>query len=107
MTPSARYTALSLVLGLTSLAGCRNQPARATSTVVDSAGVAVVTNTTASSTAESRLRLDPIPAVDIGGRSDDKRYDLVNIGDALRLPDGRIVVMVNGSSDVRYYDATG
>lgn len=107
MSPAPRHAGISLVLCLTSVSGCRNHPAPVTGTVVDSAGVAVVTNTTAFSTAESRLRLDTMPAVDIGGRSDDKRYDLVNIGDALRLPDGRVVVMANGSFDVRYFDAAG
>src|SRR3990172_4427471 len=62
MRPAARHAAFSLVLGLNIISSCRSDPTRVTSTVVDSAGIAVVTNVTPPSTAASRLWLDTGPA---------------------------------------------
>jgi hypothetical protein len=51
--------------------------------------------------------IDGAPTVDIGGSADDPHDQLSNIGDVVRLGDGRIAVMNNGTSELRFYDSLG
>jgi hypothetical protein len=52
-------------------------------------------------------RLSPTPILQIGVVDGDSAYMFHNVASALRLPDGRIAVMNEGSHQLRLYDATG
>lgn len=86
-------------------AGCGGDVPQHADTTRDSAGVAIVTAPLP--LAEAGISVETVPALDIGGRAGDPRYDLVNTADAIRLGDGRIVIAVDGAAEVRYYDADG
>jgi hypothetical protein len=86
--------------------GCGNRTSGPPMSVHDSAGVAVVT-TPLVGAAPGQPSLQTTPVLDIGGRPADQRYDLVNVTDALRLSDGRVVVAADGTADVRYFDSVG
>jgi hypothetical protein len=75
--------------------------------VRDSAGVVIVENAYPDSAGVTWWQLDMKPLVDIGSAAAEEGAALFQVGDALRLADGRIVVSNGGSSDVRYYSADG
>lgn len=73
----------------------------------DSAGISIVENRGAVWAEAERWRVADAPLVDIGVLEGDSRYQLFRVVDATRLSDGRIVVANAGTSELRYYDATG
>lgn len=78
--------------------------------VRDSAGVRIVENARPLLPAARSWRVDPRPEVDIGGNeatAGDTLYEFVRVNGAVRLSDGRIVVAVDGSLTLRFYDARG
>lgn len=52
-------------------------------------------------------RLSDAPIVTIGEEEGPEEYSLYQVGAALRLPDGRILIHNNGSDELRYYDSSG
>lgn len=81
-------------------------PATPATHVRDSAGVEIVDNPRPAR--GSRLGwVGPEPALTIGARVGDAPYLLHRVRDAARLPDGRIVVADQGSSELRVFDASG
>ena len=88
------------------LQACSDAGARQTATIRDSAGISIVESTLPAWRESDALALDTTPVVDIGG-TDEPDYDLVQVGDALRLSDGRIAVFVNATANLRIYDSTG
>lgn len=75
-------------------------------TVSDSAGIAIVENVFPDSSAVAWWRLAE-PELDIGSAEAEEAYSVYEVADALRLPDGRVVVANGGSADVRYYAPDG
>ena len=74
--------------------------------VRDSAGVEIVENPRPAR--GSRLGwVGPEPSLTIGARVGDAPYLLHRVRDATWLPDGRIVVADQGSSELRVFDASG
>lgn len=73
----------------------------------DSAGIRIVQN--APSPGGSRLpwRIGAEPAVTVGRAEGDEPYLLYRVTDALRLADGRIVVLNNGTQELRVFDGDG
>ena len=72
----------------------------------DSAGIRIIQNSPPDG---SRLpwRIGPEPAVTIGRAEGDEPYLLYRAWDALRLADGRIVVLNDGTQELRVFDADG
>ena len=75
--------------------------------VRDSAGIRIVQN--ASPPGGSRLpwRIGAEPAVTVGRAEGDEPYLLNRVTDALRLADGRILVLNNGTQELRVFDGNG
>lgn len=89
------------------LGACGAAEASPDHVVVDSAGVAVVQNRRPAWSAEEAWRIEPEPAVEIGGLDVPPEYALYQVAAALRLADGRILVGDRGSSELRFYDESG
>lgn len=95
---------LSLAAGL---ASCSGEAADRRTVVRDSAGVAIVENDAADLSAIARWSLETTPAVDIGAFEGAEAETLFRVVGAVRLDDGRIAVANAGTSEVRYFDASG
>jgi len=101
-----QYRTITLAALIAGLQACSDAGARQTATVRDSAGVSIVESTLPAWNERDAWTLDTTPVVDIGG-TDDPDYDLVQVGDAVRLSDGRIAVFTNATANLRIYDSTG
>jgi len=99
--------ALACGLLLAAAACATDAGAGAEYTMVDSAGVTVVTNVSGSWTEATAWRVAAEPTVDIGVLEGEPEYQLFRARDALRLSDGRIVVANAGTNELRFFDAQG
>ncbi|HEX2077028.1 MAG TPA: hypothetical protein VHG08_04940 [Longimicrobium sp.] len=98
---------LSLLL-LLLLAACGGGgDAGATATVRDSAGIQIVENRGGGRGENEGWRLSDEPTLQIGVAEGDTLYQMDRVRAALRLGDGRIVVVNAGSHQIRWYDANG
>lgn len=105
--PSRRYPHVPCAIAI-ALAACTDSGARQTAVVTDSAGVSIVESRAAAWDAGEEWRLDSIPALRIGGAEDaEPAYDLLQVSDAVRLSDGSIALINNGTSELRFYDRSG
>ena len=104
-----RAVGLSSIAVLTAiLVACTGDgPDRDHFTTRDSAGVRIVENYTPAWGEGEGWRLSDAPIVTIGVEEGPEEYSLYQVGAALRLPDGRILIHNNGSDELRYYDSTG
>ena len=73
----------------------------------DSAGVTIVENERPAPDTRLGWRVGEAPFLTIGALEGDPTYELYQVRDASRLPDGRIVVANAGSSELRVFDASG
>lgn len=73
----------------------------------DSLGIRIIENREPAWTEGEHWRVDAEPALSLGTVAGDPSQQLFGVVDAVRLPDGRIVVANAGSSDLRYFDASG
>jgi hypothetical protein len=87
-------------------AGCAGN-GRGEPVVRDSAGVRIVENSALLPDAPPLWTIAAEPAVDIGVLEGDEAYQLSQVGGAVRLSDGRIVVANGGSQELRFFDSTG
>ncbi|NNG17412.1 MAG: hypothetical protein HKM89_13115 [Gemmatimonadales bacterium] len=100
--------ALVCMLGMTLPVGCATSDGTGnTVTVRDSAGITIVESTEPAWAEGTGWRVGDVPSVEIGGLPDDPRYDLLRVGAAFRLADGRLVVANAGSQELKFYDAAG
>ena len=99
---TAAMMTLLVVLG-----GCGEESARSSALVRDSAGVAIVFNTTPVWSDGVAWRVAESPSTDIGVVSGAPEYELYRPLGAVRLSDGRMVVANQGTQDLRYYDEDG
>jgi hypothetical protein len=76
-------------------------------TVRDSAGIAIVENTSPDDSAANTWWRLGQASLDIGGPDASEEYAVYRVVGIARTTDGRIVVANAGSADVRYYDASG
>lgn len=76
-------------------------------TRVDSAGVSLVQNDTPVWSPEAAWRVDPEPFLSIGVLEGPPEYQLFRAVDAVRTPDGRIIVANGGSQELRFFDGGG
>lgn len=90
------------------VAACADAGARQTAIITDSAGVSIVESREAAWEEGDEWRLDTVPAVTIGGEEEgEPAYDLLQVSDVVRLGNGSIALINNGTSDIRLYDAAG
>lgn len=75
--------------------------------VRDSAGIRIVENPAPDPGAAPLWAVATEPRVDIGVLEGAEAYQLSQVGGAVRLSDGRIVVANGGSQEVRFFDTTG
>lgn len=74
---------------------------------VDPAGVEIVTSAAPTWSAAERRTVSAEPEVEIGVETGAEEYMLSNVGGAVRLSDGRIVVADGDALVLRVYDADG
>ncbi|MCY4398896.1 MAG: hypothetical protein OXE96_06045 [Gemmatimonadetes bacterium] len=77
------------------------------SEVRDSAGIRIVENPQPPDGSRLGWRVGPEPAVSIGVLEGEEPYMLHWVADAIKLPDGRIVVANGGTEEVRVFDGDG
>ena len=86
----------------------RNAPVPLPASMVrDSAGILITENARPAEGSRLGWRIGPEPTVSIGSVEGDEPYLLHSIRDAVRMPDGRILVANGGAHDVRAFTATG
>jgi hypothetical protein len=109
MTLSVYAFRLALIVVAAALAsGCSGGERTGDATTVrDSAGVVIVTSTRSQWDASAGWRVDPEPLVSIGVETGDEPYMLSRVFDALRLPDGRILIGNSGTAEIRVFDPQG
>ncbi|MGD2215342.1 MAG: 6-bladed beta-propeller [Gemmatimonadales bacterium] len=97
--------ALTLILALTA---CEAGSADYSGPEVrDSAGVEIVENSGPRWPDGGGWRLGESPTLDIGVVEGDDAYQFFRVAGALELGDGRIVVANSGTSELRFFDASG
>lgn len=89
------------------VASCGSDRPAALHTLVDSAGVSIVTNDDIDTTAIYQWPFPTEPAVRIGVVEGDSAYQLFNVMNAYRRRDGSVVVANAGSGEIRFYDRNG
>ena len=97
-----RHISIGLVL-----AGCGTGSPVDSVTVVDSAGVRIVTNPVITAMDAPACHVSPNPTLTIGDAIGEPGHELYRVFGASRLTDGRIVVANQGSSELRYFAADG
>jgi len=97
-----------LAAGVVASAGCSSAGGGSGNIIVrDSAGVRIVTSHAPHYGGADTWRLAEVPSVEIGASETDTTQQLHNVVAALRLSDGRIVI-VNGTSPyLRWFDGSG
>jgi hypothetical protein len=105
MTRSAVHNRVAILAAVLGAACSGGSGDTATIMTRDSAGITIVENDIERMLATCRI--DTIPAVSIGSVDGDENYELYRVFGASRLEDGRIVLVNQGSQQLRYYDAEG
>ena len=88
-------------------AACSGAVAPGLSVVRDSAGIAIVENTSPADSAAYAWWTVEGPDVDMGRADGTEGQDLFRVAAAVRLADGGFVVADGGSSELRFFDASG
>ena len=98
------FSLLSLAATLTA---CGGSGAKAGASVRDSAGITIVENTDPVWGASDAWVVVDSPTVQIGGDETNPLQDLAQASGALRLRDGRLVVVNGATSEIRFYAPSG
>lgn len=101
------HTASIVALAATACQQDRSAPATPATQTRDSAGVEVVENPRPPFGSRLGWQVAPEPSLTIGASEGDAPYLLHGVRDAMRLPDGRIVVADGSSNELRVFDASG
>lgn len=102
--PARAFHGIGLMAVL--LAACSaGSPATTAITVTDSAGLAIVTNDL--SRLLSTCAIGPEPTLRIGVAEGQPEYELHRVFGAATLSDGRIVLVNQGTQELRFYDSLG
>lgn len=75
--------------------------------VRDSAGIAIATSSGPSWGDGTGWRVETTPSLEIGIEGGDEPYELSRVFDAMRLPDGRILVGNSGTGEIRVFNESG
>jgi len=104
--PSRRL--LAVVGAAVSFTACSSSANNAsTFTVSDSAGVEIAVSSGPEWRESAGWTIDPTPSLEIGVEEGEEPYMLSRVFDALRLPDGRILVGNSATSEIRVFDRNG
>lgn len=99
---------LAASLAVSALVGCDSaEPTIDAVTVIDSAGVSVVTSTAPAWGATAAWRVDSTPELVIGGAATLPSVLLVAVTGVRRLDDGELIVTLDGDQTVRWFDRRG
>lgn len=98
-----RHSILSVLSLVTACGGSEHVDASAA--VRDSAGISIVEHELGVGVASCRI--DSVPMLTIGTASGEPEYELHRVFGSTRLSDGRIVLVNQGTQELRYYDADG
>ena len=77
------------------------------SVVRDSVGITIVEYAMPAAGARLAWEIGAVPTVSIGTLEGEEAYQLFRVTDALRLEDGRILVVNRGSNELKVFDARG
>ena len=88
------------------VAGCRPDAQTSDGTSRDSAGIAIVENSSPRWSEDDRWRIGDAPLVAIGVLDGDPRYQFERISQVIRLRDGRVIV-TDAQREMRYFDSAG
>lgn len=109
--PTARHgleagsgAACAVLATLVSAAGCESPAEDAGETIRDSAGVQIVENSRPRDGRSLAWTVASTPSLEIGSGTPEQQ--LHRVRDAIRLDDGRVVVL-NAGSELRLYDPEG
>jgi hypothetical protein len=102
-----RHEPVAIFVASVFATACAAGGSPAGSVVRDSAGITIVENTAARWDVGDEWRVAELPAVRIGTVDGPEAQQLFRVTAALRLPGGRIVVVNNGSHELRFYDREG
>ena len=100
-----RYVSIGLLLS--ALTACGTGSPGDSVTVVDSAGVRIVSNPVITGMDAPACHVAPNPTLTIGDAIGEPGHELYRVFGSSRLADGRIVVANQGSSELRYFAADG
>jgi hypothetical protein len=106
MTQYRPHLALAL-LAAWPLVGCGGGADVHALVMRDSAGIRIVDNGAVAMSARDEWQVSAEPAVDIGVLEGAPEYQLFRVRDAVRLSDGRIVLVNSGTYELRFYDGDG
>jgi hypothetical protein len=100
-----RAAAVSLLLPVA--VACGSAGGDATMSVRDSAAVEIVESSGPAWSGRQGWAIDSVPSLEIGVEAGEEPYELNRAFDAMRLPDGTILVGNSGSGELRVFDAGG
>ena len=105
---SCRVGLLVLVTGMLGALACdRGHSSGSSFAQRDSAGVSITQNAVPDRSALATWTVRAEPEIDVGQLEGEEAYQLFRVSDAVRLPDGRIVVGNGGSQELRFFDGAG
>ena len=100
-----------VLAGGLALAGCGGQaasePREASSTVVDSAGITIVTSAGPERALETAWRISATPIATIGTVDGPPEQQLFDVADAALLSDGSVLIANRGTHELRIFDRSG
>lgn len=76
-------------------------------TLRDSAGITIVESSAPPPNAAASLQVETTASLTLGVEEGDEALQLHRVSDAMRLPDGRIVIANSGTHELRLFDAGG
>jgi len=101
-----KHSGAAVLLAACVAAACGETDSRTAATIMrDSSGVVIVQHDLTRNT--NACSIDSIPRVSIGVEEGEESYQLAGLGGAIRLSDGRIVLVNRRTHEIRYYDSTG
>ncbi len=104
---TTRILPFSLTLAATACEPAQPGPPPSQTQTEDSAGILIVENARPETGSRLGWQISQEPAISIGTVAGGEDFQLHQVGDALRLPDGRIVVANAGSHQLLVFDEAG
>ena len=107
LTSPTRIVPFALTLAATACEAAPPNPPASQTQIEDSAGIHIVENARPETGSLLGWQVSHEPAISIGTVEGGEDFQLHQVGDALKLPDGRIVVANAGSHQLLVFDEAG